>query len=571
MSANTRAPSTIITIALTGQTDFNVPFEYLARKFVEVTLLGVNRLPLVLNTDYRFVSKTMISLTRPYTAEYSKLEIRRVTSASERLVDFHDGSILRAYDLNLSQIQTLHVAEEARDLTADTIGVNDEGHLDARNRKIVNLAYAENNADAIPLGQVIQWNTSALNSATRAENAAFAAEAANTEANASKNIAVENAGKTAADRVVTHADASITTTNVQLSEASAVRSEQAKVAATLSETAAAESAVKAKQEADRAKTEADKLGDWNALAGLVHVNPTDITFDKGLVVKTNEVSNGVTIETSSGQGIGVRLKSPNVQYEMVNSGHSMEESVKTASGAGSIVRTLFTEGKTQWNTVNEYLGATRYVGDVIYCWNGSTYRQSVSYIPNSDTRIERDYVASYKVIDEQGRLIGGREGTLTNVGAGIDLGLDPNQDYLVRIHLPVDAEARSPVLVTKPNINSAAKVQMRLNTIINRSFIGDHAGSSDVWSQHFDDGYIEQGGIITATTDAPVLVQLPLAVDKVWGITITTVTDGPRSTSAEANSTVTEFNNSGFYLHSGQAKSPCRFMWCVRGMRTTPQ
>lgn len=222
MSANTRAPSTIVTIALTGQTEFNIPFEYLARKYVEVTLLGIDRLPLVLNTDFRFVTKTLISLTRPYTSEYTQIELRRVTSATERLVDFHDGSILRAYDLNLSQIQTLHVAEEARDLTADTIGVNDEGHLDARNRKIVNLAYAENGSDAIPLGQVIQWNDSAYNSANRAEAERIAAEAARDAAHLSEVATAADAVATAADRVVTQADADITTQNAASTSADRV-------------------------------------------------------------------------------------------------------------------------------------------------------------------------------------------------------------------------------------------------------------------------------------------------------------------------------------------------------------
>lgn len=227
MSSNTRAPSTIVTIALTGQTEFNIPFEYLARKYVEVTLLGIDRLPLVLNTDFRFVTKTLISLTRPYTSEYTQIELRRVTSATERLVDFHDGSILRAYDLNLSQIQTLHVAEEARDLTADTIGVNDEGHLDARNRKIVNLAYAENGSDAIPLGQVIQWNDSAYNSMVRAEAARDTAEASRDAAHLSETSAAADAVATAADRVVTQADASITSVNVTITQEDVVKCETA--------------------------------------------------------------------------------------------------------------------------------------------------------------------------------------------------------------------------------------------------------------------------------------------------------------------------------------------------------
>lgn len=187
--ANTRAPSTIVTVPLTGQVDFNIPFEYLARKYVELTLLGVTRQPLTLNVDYRFVSKTTVSLTVLPPANFDKLEIRRVTSATERLVDFHDGSILRAYDLNLSQIQTLHVAEEARDLTADTIGVNDEGHLDARNRRIVNLADAVDGRDAVTYGQVIQWSDSAYNSAVQAAASAGLAGDANVAAHVAMNAA----------------------------------------------------------------------------------------------------------------------------------------------------------------------------------------------------------------------------------------------------------------------------------------------------------------------------------------------------------------------------------------------
>lgn len=148
---------TVLTYQLDGSTrDFNIPFEYLARKFVVVTLIGVDRKVLTINTDYRFATRTTISLTKAWgPAEgYTTIELRRVTSTTDRLVDFTDGSILRAYDLNIAQIQTMHVAEEARDLTADTIGVNNDGHLDARGRRIVNLANAIDDRDAVPLGQL---------------------------------------------------------------------------------------------------------------------------------------------------------------------------------------------------------------------------------------------------------------------------------------------------------------------------------------------------------------------------------------------------------------------------------
>lgn len=162
---------TVMTYPLNGSTvDFMIPFEYLARKFVTVTLIGQTRKELVLNQDYRFTTKNQITTSRGWGSNdgFDLIEIRRYTSATERLVDFADGSILRAYDLNISQVQTLHVAEEARDLTADTIGVNNDGHLDARGRRIVNVADAVGDFDAVNMNQMKRWDGSALNSANKA-------------------------------------------------------------------------------------------------------------------------------------------------------------------------------------------------------------------------------------------------------------------------------------------------------------------------------------------------------------------------------------------------------------------
>lgn len=194
-----QAPKTVFTYPLNGtQRDFPIAFEYLARKFVRVTLLGANaRKELVLNTDYRFTTKVQITTTQAWgTAEgYDTIEIRRYTSAEERLVDFNDGSILRAFDLNLSQIQTLHVAEEARDLTADTISVNQDGNLDARGRKIINLSNGVNNTDAVNVGQLRQFDTSTGSNADRAEAAKNRAVQAETNTARDSASAAVNATK----------------------------------------------------------------------------------------------------------------------------------------------------------------------------------------------------------------------------------------------------------------------------------------------------------------------------------------------------------------------------------------
>ncbi|MDH1340567.1 phage tail fiber protein [Ectopseudomonas oleovorans] len=185
------AITTIYTYPLNGtQKDFNIPFEYLARRFVVLTLIGADRRELALTTDYRFTSKTTIQTNVAWgpAGGYERIEIRRNTSATDRLVDFADGSILRASEMNTAQVQTLHVAEEARNMVADTISENSDGDLDARGRRLVNLADATEPGHAVTLRQEQAWSASALNQANRAQSeadrAAGQANTATTKASA---------------------------------------------------------------------------------------------------------------------------------------------------------------------------------------------------------------------------------------------------------------------------------------------------------------------------------------------------------------------------------------------------
>ncbi|CAI3971317.1 tail fiber protein [Pseudomonas phage CHF7] len=311
-------PKTVRTYALDGtKKDFTIPFEYLARKFVVVTLIGATRRELILNTEYRFTTNTTITTNKAWgpADNFDLIEIRRLTSATERLVDFADGSILRAYDLNISQVQSLHIAEEARDLTADTIGVNNDGDLDARARKIVNLADGVNDGDAVNMRQQRQWAGSALNSANASAASAQASEASRQAALAQAQASAASAGQSSTyasnsqnsasnsqtSRLASEAarDASITARD--LSQAWASKAEDQVVAsglyssyhysrksaasASASLTSANNSANsasfstteanRATTQADRAKTEADKLGNMNALGGAIReVNTT---------------------------------------------------------------------------------------------------------------------------------------------------------------------------------------------------------------------------------------------------------------------------------------------------------
>ena len=111
-------------------TDFTVPFDYLAKKFVRVSL-GVTILKGGdygdTSKDYYFIDKTKVRLKIP-PASGEVLTIRRYTSATDRVVSFKDASVLKATDLDVSSVQTIHIAEEARDVINDALIVDKYGN-----------------------------------------------------------------------------------------------------------------------------------------------------------------------------------------------------------------------------------------------------------------------------------------------------------------------------------------------------------------------------------------------------------------------------------------------------------
>lgn len=104
----------------TGAGIYRIPFPYLARKFVVVSLVKFGYDPeqvvLVPQNDFKFISETTIELVRS-DAGYDAVQIHRETS-SDKLVDFRDGSTLNASDLTTAELQAIHIAEEGRDAIA---------------------------------------------------------------------------------------------------------------------------------------------------------------------------------------------------------------------------------------------------------------------------------------------------------------------------------------------------------------------------------------------------------------------------------------------------------------------
>lgn len=135
-------------------TDFIVPFDYLAKKFVRVSrgttiLTGGDYGDT--SKDYYFLDKNKVRLKVP-PATGEEVIIRRYTSATDRVVSFKDASVLKANDLDVSSVQAIHIAEEARDVINDALLKDKQGNWDAKDKRITNVGAPVADNDAMTYG-----------------------------------------------------------------------------------------------------------------------------------------------------------------------------------------------------------------------------------------------------------------------------------------------------------------------------------------------------------------------------------------------------------------------------------
>lgn len=270
-------------------TDFTVPFDYLAKKFVRVSL-GVTILKGGdygdTSKDYYFLDKTKVRLKVP-PQEGEVLTIRRYTSATDRVVSFKDASVLKATDLDVSSVQTIHIAEEARDIINDALIKDKEGNWDAKGNRIVKVGTPEADSDAVTYGVYKADALGAYQSkldAERARDRAVEAETNSKKSEENAKLSEENA-QDSADTAVSaseHADAVMVENQAILQEATEIRDENrvldantkdnanvAKVKANeakVSETNAKESEINSKESEVNAKSSEGKASDSAELA-----------------------------------------------------------------------------------------------------------------------------------------------------------------------------------------------------------------------------------------------------------------------------------------------------------------
>lgn len=213
-------------------TDFTVPFDYLAKKFVRVSL-GVTILKGGdygdTSKDYYFLDKTKVRLKVP-PQKGGLLTIRRYTSATDRVVSFKDASVLKATDLDASAVQTIHIAEEARDIINDALIKDKEGNWDAKGNRIVNVGTPKADSDAMTYGVYKADALGAYQSkldAERARDRAIEAETKSKKSEGNAKLSEVNAQASAGTAVSAskHADTVKVENQAILQEAKEIRDE----------------------------------------------------------------------------------------------------------------------------------------------------------------------------------------------------------------------------------------------------------------------------------------------------------------------------------------------------------
>lgn len=173
--AFTEPTETLVNYPLNGSNRrFTIPFDYLQRSFIRVSLFAANKeAQLTLGVDFNFINDTTIETVKTYGGAdgWTRIQLRRYTDA-RRIVEFIDGSVLLAGDLNVATLQALHIAQEGRDSAFDMLTVNSEGNYDAKDRRIVRVANGNDDHDAVTMGQFKDWTGKVTSEADRAKSEA---------------------------------------------------------------------------------------------------------------------------------------------------------------------------------------------------------------------------------------------------------------------------------------------------------------------------------------------------------------------------------------------------------------
>ena len=156
-----------------GQSRYNFSFPYLSKQFVKVRYdRATSAQQLEYNRDYTIEGQT-ITLLKAAPSDVTVCIYRQ--TPTERLVDFNDGSLLLASEMDKMSTQLLHVEEESSDLIASSAMVADDDNAwQGRGRRIKNLHDPIERQDAVTLNHLDQVGVARQEELQRIEQAIHA-------------------------------------------------------------------------------------------------------------------------------------------------------------------------------------------------------------------------------------------------------------------------------------------------------------------------------------------------------------------------------------------------------------
>lgn len=268
--------ATSITYTADGsQTNFSVPFDYLRPAFVHVAINDAE-----VSEGFTISNRMIMFDSAP--AKDSIVHIYRNTPTT-RLVSWADASILKAKDMTISEVQQLHILEEASDWSKTNSIVLDEesGVWQGRKFRVSNIADPKDAQDAVTKNYIDNEESSMMQrmnaiktqteqlmntAGNHKDNAYNSAQSASTSAaSAAESARLAEGYKNVAETA--KSDASLYAANAKTSADNATASkEAAQSAATTASnfaSAARNSAGEAKTYKDNAKTYMDNAKNYS--------------------------------------------------------------------------------------------------------------------------------------------------------------------------------------------------------------------------------------------------------------------------------------------------------------------
>lgn len=410
------AYKTIVTYESDGvQTVFSFPFDYLRKAFIKVRtghiVDGLEELEQ--GVEFSVMSKQVTLVTPAAIGEV--VEISRVT-ATDKIVTWIDGSVLRANDMNTFETQVLHLEEE----TADKLS-NDIALFAQQAEAAADIAVENKNTVVTKAGEVQASAAAAASSASAAHTSEVNASASATGAANSAATATTKASQAATSE--TNAANSASTATTKASEgvtsasnaaSSATNAANSAASAAISATNAANSATEAAASAviaENAAITAAGMSDWTVASRPSSPNTGRVGYNTDLAVierwngsAWRRISGGNQGDTKHWWGTYANAEASNPGWKLFNG----QTFIHPESGASVTLpdlrdRFLVAAGLSYAN------GATG---------GADTVTLTIAQTPNHVHSVDVYSGAAGDVRIAQGLSVGGVKGTISTSGTG---------------------------------------------------------------------------------------------------------------------------------------------------------